>query len=123
MPFAIHKSPTEKKRLLIQAVVEATRARSPGLLKEWVDFCREITSAQMKKPESKRVDGYGYLRVSVPRELFFTLRRFIKNFGDDDADIKLLAKELPDMVYHKDKDLDVDRGPKTGWKRKVFPNA
>jgi hypothetical protein len=112
----VHVSATEKKRRLMQTIVQTMKAKAPALLEEWVQLLREVTKNQIDKSE---VDGYGHMRIGVPNELFFVMRNFIPDFGDDDKDIKLLAKEFPDLVYLRDK-VETDKGPKPGWKRETF---
>jgi hypothetical protein len=115
----VHVSSTEKKRRLMQAIVETMKVKAPALLQEWVQLLREVTANQIDKSP---VDGYGHMRIAVPNELFFIMRKFIPTFGDDDKDIKLLAKEFPGLVYLRD-EVDTDKGPKPGWKREKFKKA
>lgn len=105
---AVHKSPTEKKRLLIQTVVKAMRAAAPWLLKECADAIKEMYDNEFDQKTGKlraealgRVKDTGYIKIRVPQHLFFALRKFWPDFGDDSDDLRLLAEEFPQLCFDR----------------------
>lgn len=70
---------------------------SPGMAQEFKRYVDEITAAQYKKSGSWRTKEGGYYNMSFPADLWYSLRRVLPDFGDDDADIGFLCQEFPDI--------------------------
>lgn len=91
------------KRQLVRDVVEQWYRKDPALAREIVRYIREIT-AQDWNPRTgewnqNKVDKRdGFLKIRFPTDLFFMLRAVMPDWGDDDADIKDLIRECPDLI-------------------------
>ncbi len=125
----IHVSRDEKLKLLLEAVLDATKLRAPEMVKEWTIALKESLANQWH-PNGKlraEVNGegdMGYISVRFPQDLFFTMRKFMPDFGDDDSDLRIAAEAFPDICTHQKagKRTKKDESPKTGHKR-VYTDA
>lgn len=87
------------KRDLIREVAQAWIEKSPAMAREMADYLQEITHLERAKCEGRQT----FVKVRVPQELFFTLRYFLPDFGDNDKDIEILAEEFPRLVHCRTK--------------------
>lgn len=104
----VHLSAKDKKKRLIKAVVEAFELKYPLLLDEMAKAIEDMAkhefdpkTGKLRAEVGKKGKDLGYISVRVPQELFFTIRRFWPDFGDDSADLRLVAEEFPRLCHHR----------------------
>lgn len=86
----------QAKKDLIRKVAEVWIRKDPAMAKEMATMLKETTAAEINKGWNRKKDVQ--VSVRVPQELYLVLKFFIKDFGEDPKDIKLLAEEFPDLV-------------------------
>lgn len=89
------------KRELIREIAAAWIAVSPVEAKEAAQQLKKLYASQYRKNGGYRKgvrDQYGYVKVRIPSTLFHLLRKFIPGFLDDDADLRMLCREFPDLI-------------------------
>jgi hypothetical protein len=87
----------ERERKLIRAVTLEWIKKDPAMAREMADAINEFTKADLHKSGKTRGDN-GYISVRAPQELLLVLKHFLPGFGDKMEDMRLLAKEFPDLV-------------------------
>jgi len=95
-PFTFYM-PGRARKDIIKETCLAWIQKSPGEARLMAEYLKGVTKQQLRGGKWRRKDG-GYLKVSVPADLFYSLRRLLPDFADDDKDLRYLAEEFPDLM-------------------------
>ena len=101
MSVTILDKTDDVRKKYIRMICESYFQRFPKQARAIARFLKEVTSHDLR--DGKWKGGDAYVKVRFPSPLFHSLRRgFAKanifpNFGDDDADIRFVVNEYPDL--------------------------
>jgi len=91
------------ERTIISDILEEWHRRDPRAAKEAIRFIREVTAQDIHssgkyKDMGSEDSADGHVKLRFPATLFWAIRRIFPKWGDDDADIRTLVTDFPDLM-------------------------